>query len=116
MFKWLRYSQGEFDNYEPSGHYIYHQFNIQQFYLLLTQTVFTCFVWISEQTAIISVCLKQIPQKNREERQRPDRDRDRVRDSPHPRGGGGRTASVNYKFPRLCPLVLLVRVVYTVNV
>jgi len=30
-FKGLRYSQGEFANYELSGHYMYHQLNIQQF-------------------------------------------------------------------------------------
>jgi hypothetical protein len=33
---------------KPSGHYTYHQFNIQQFYVM-------CFVWIGEQTAIISL-------------------------------------------------------------
>ena len=40
---------------KPSGHYMYHQFNIQQFYVLPTHTVFMCFVWIWEQTAIISL-------------------------------------------------------------
>ena len=55
VFKGLRYSQGEFANYEPSGHYMYRHFNIQQFYVLPTQTVFMCFVWIWEQTAIISL-------------------------------------------------------------
>jgi len=39
---------------KPSGHYMYHQFNIQQFYVLPTQCVYV-FVWISEQTAIISL-------------------------------------------------------------
>jgi len=34
---------------------MYHQFNIQQFYVLPTHSVFMCFVWISEQTAIISL-------------------------------------------------------------
>jgi len=34
---------------------MYHQFNIQQLYELPTHTVFMCFVWISEQTAIISL-------------------------------------------------------------
>ena len=34
---------------------MYHQFNIQQFYVLPTHNVFVCFVWISEQTAIISL-------------------------------------------------------------
>ena len=37
-----------------SCHYTYRQFNIQQFHVLPTHTVFMCFVWISEQTAIIS--------------------------------------------------------------
>jgi hypothetical protein len=32
---------------------MYHQFNIQQFHVLPTQCI--CFVWISEQTAIISL-------------------------------------------------------------
>jgi len=36
---------------QPSGHYMYHQFNIQQFYVLPTQCIY---VWIWEQTAIIS--------------------------------------------------------------
>ena len=40
---------------KPSGHYMYHQFNIQQFYVLPTQTVSMCFMWISEQTVIISL-------------------------------------------------------------
>jgi hypothetical protein len=40
--------------FTPSGHYLYHQFNIQQFYVL-PHTLLTCFVWISEQTAIISL-------------------------------------------------------------
>jgi len=37
---------------KPTGYYMYHQFNIQQFYVLPT---FMCFVWIWEQTAIISL-------------------------------------------------------------
>ena len=37
-----------------SDHYMYHQFNIQQFYLLLTQ-LYLCVLWNSEQTAIISL-------------------------------------------------------------
>ena len=37
-----------------SGHYMYRQFNIQQSYVLPHTAVFMCFVWISEQTAIIS--------------------------------------------------------------
>ena len=36
-----------------SGHYMQHQLNIQQFYVL--HSVFMCFVWIWEQTAIISL-------------------------------------------------------------
>ena len=39
---------------EPSGHYMHHQFNIHKFYLC-PQSVFMCFVWIWEQTAIISL-------------------------------------------------------------
>ena len=35
-----------FNPLKPSGHYMYRQFNIQQFYVLPTQTVFMCFVWI----------------------------------------------------------------------
>ena len=38
-----------------SGHYMYRQFNIQQLYVLPHTAVFMCFVWISEQTAIISL-------------------------------------------------------------
>ena len=34
---------------------MYHQFNIQQFYVLPTQTLFMCFVCIWEETAIISL-------------------------------------------------------------
>jgi len=34
---------------------MYRQFNIQQFYVLPPHTVFMCFVWISKQTAIISL-------------------------------------------------------------
>jgi len=39
---------------KPSGHYMYRQFIIQQFCVLPT-VCFLCFVWISEQTAIISL-------------------------------------------------------------
>jgi hypothetical protein len=35
-------------------HYMHRQFNIQQFYVLSTHCIY-CFVWISEQTAIISL-------------------------------------------------------------
>ena len=38
---------------KPSGHYMYRQLNIQQFYVLPTQFIHS--VWISEQTAIISL-------------------------------------------------------------
>ena len=34
------YSQGEFAIFEPSGHYIYRQFNIQQLYVLPTQCIY----------------------------------------------------------------------------
>jgi len=33
-FKGLRYSKGEFVNYEPSGYYVYRQFNFRQFCVL----------------------------------------------------------------------------------
>ena len=39
---------------KSSGHYMYRQFNIQQF-CFLPHSVFMCFVWILEQTAIISL-------------------------------------------------------------
>ena len=38
----------------PSGHYMYHQFNIHNS-TFCPRSVFMCFVWISEQTAIISL-------------------------------------------------------------
>ena len=38
----------------PSGHYMYHQFNIHN-PTFCPHCVFMCFVWISEQTAIISL-------------------------------------------------------------
>ena len=31
---------------KPKTYYMYRQFDIQQFYVLPTQTVFMCFVWI----------------------------------------------------------------------
>jgi len=34
---------------------MYRQFNIQQFYVLPTQCIYMCFVWIWEQTAFISL-------------------------------------------------------------
>ena len=39
---------------KPSGNYMYHQFNISQI-LRSAHSVFVCFVWIWEQTAIISL-------------------------------------------------------------
>jgi hypothetical protein len=39
---------------KPNTYFTFHQFNIQQFYVL-PHTVFMCFVWISKQTAIISL-------------------------------------------------------------
>ena len=45
----------EWSLYVPnSGHYIHHQFNIHNS-TFCPLTVFMCFVWISEQTAIISL-------------------------------------------------------------
>jgi hypothetical protein len=38
---------------KPSGHYIYHQFNIQQFYVLPTQCIYVFCVEL--RTAIISL-------------------------------------------------------------
>ena len=43
------------DHSVDSGYCMYRQFNIQQFYVLPIRTVFMCFVWIWEQTAIISL-------------------------------------------------------------
>jgi len=41
---------------KSSGHCKYRQFNFQQFYVLPTHFyLHMCFVWISEQTAIISL-------------------------------------------------------------
>jgi len=31
---------------KPSGHYMYRQFNIQQFYVLPIECIYMCFVWI----------------------------------------------------------------------
>jgi hypothetical protein len=53
MFYYMR--AVSFKPLSPTGHYMYHQFNIQQFYILPHTAVFMCFVWISEQTAIISL-------------------------------------------------------------
>ena len=39
---------------KPSGHYMYHQLNIH-YSTICPHSVFMCFVWISEQTAIISL-------------------------------------------------------------
>jgi len=38
-----------------TSYYMYRQLNIQQFYVLPHTAVFMCFLWISEQTAIISL-------------------------------------------------------------
>jgi hypothetical protein len=51
----LGYHKCLFNPLKPSGHYMYRQFNIQQLYALPAQWVFVCFVWIWEQTAIISL-------------------------------------------------------------
>jgi hypothetical protein len=40
---------------KPGGHYMYHQVNIHSNSTFSPHTVFMCFVWISEQTAIISL-------------------------------------------------------------
>ena len=46
----------EWSLYVPHiGQYMYHQFNTQQLHVLPHTAVFMCFVWISEQTAIISL-------------------------------------------------------------
>jgi len=49
----LLYSLSAVNPLQPGGHYMYHQFNVNQFYVLPTQCI--CFVWISEQTVIISL-------------------------------------------------------------
>ena len=54
MFKGLRYNAGEFANYETSGHYMYRQFNIQQFYVLPAQCIYVFCVDL-RKTEIISV-------------------------------------------------------------
>ena len=51
----IRQLPDEPSSLKPSGHYMYRQFNIQQLYVLPHTAVFMCFVWISEQTAIISL-------------------------------------------------------------
>jgi len=40
---------------KSSGYYMYHQFNIKQFYVLPKQCIYV-FVWIWEQTAIMPLC------------------------------------------------------------
>ena len=42
---------------KPSGLYTYHQFNIQQFYFLPTQSIYVCCVDL--RTAIISIYIKK---------------------------------------------------------
>jgi len=44
VFKVLSYSPGEFASYEPSGYYMYHQFNIQQLYVLPTECIFVFYM------------------------------------------------------------------------
>jgi len=46
--------QERFNPVKPGGYYMYHQFNIQQS-TFCPQSVFVCFVWICELTAIISI-------------------------------------------------------------
>jgi hypothetical protein len=46
--------QTTFNHLQFSGHYMYQQFNIQQFYVLPTQCIL-CFVWVGVQTVIISL-------------------------------------------------------------
>jgi len=46
------YSTNCFNPLQPSGHYMYRQFNIHNS-TFCSHTLFVCFVWISEQTAII---------------------------------------------------------------
>jgi hypothetical protein len=43
-----------FNLLKPSGHYMYHQFNIHKSHVLPTLCIYN-FVWISEQTAFISL-------------------------------------------------------------
>ena len=50
----LRFLFSQFNPLKPSGHYMYHQFNIHNS-TFCPHTVFMCFVWIWEQTAIISL-------------------------------------------------------------
>jgi len=42
-------------NLQPCGHYMYRQLNIQEFYVVPTQSTL-CFMFIWRQTAIISMC------------------------------------------------------------
>ena len=35
-----------FNLLKPKTYFMYRQFNVQQFYVLPTQTVFMCFVWL----------------------------------------------------------------------
>jgi len=49
------YNSFLYNHLKSSGYYMYHQFNVHKFYVLPTLCVFMCFVWISEQTAIISL-------------------------------------------------------------
>ena len=53
--KVLGFNQGKFADYEPSGHYMYHQFNIQQLYVMPTQCIYVFCVDLRKKTAIISL-------------------------------------------------------------
>ena len=49
----LKYDKG--DTVQPTGHYMYRQVTHSQTLRSAHTAVFICFVWISEQTAIISL-------------------------------------------------------------
>ena len=51
---WREIDIVKFVTLEPNGDYMYRQFNIQ-LYFLPTQYIYVFFLWISEQTAIISL-------------------------------------------------------------
>jgi len=44
-----------FNTLKPSGHYTNHQFKFKEILLFVHMAYFMCFVWISEQRAIISL-------------------------------------------------------------
>jgi len=45
----------EFNRLKPSGHYMYHQFSIQQFYVLPSQFICVFCVNLRKKTAIVSL-------------------------------------------------------------